>query len=420
MFKRLLFLSLILFFTACSVTETEPVATTDTPAATAVSTTIPPTPIVAVEPTATMLSTAVSTPPPSLPTSQSPVTLGPPQSLGRGQIQDGVFTAVPTSTRTSTPTSKPTSTATATWLPVQTPMATADPAKVPQMVWLQYHDGSYTDPPTVLAVRSGVAAYEEFPMEITSFWDYSPVSGRAAFSNSPRHASPYGDKSVTDLWVYNYETGQAEMWFTDNVGSAGWSSTIHPQTGTELLAVAVFKYQYDLLILSSPESVVATIPNASPQFSWSADGQWIAFFGWRDQKHGIYIVPATGGAATYVTHLHWVGSILDRPLWAQEHQAIFDSSSPRLLFIDSTVAVGVPESRSPYNMLWDPKTRQLLMGFEADWGSREEIRVFEFSEDLRTITKDYAIGGIMADWLVPGEKLLLADGQIIDWPITDQ
>jgi hypothetical protein len=92
----------------------------------------------------------------------------------------------------------------------------------------------------VLAVRSGIAAYEPFPLPISGFWDYTPLSGRVVFSSGPRHASPYANRAVTDLWVYNYEKDRAEMWFEDHVSSAGWSSHINSQTGTELLAVAVY------------------------------------------------------------------------------------------------------------------------------------------------------------------------------------
>ncbi|MBE2225489.1 MAG: hypothetical protein IAF02_28395, partial [Anaerolineae bacterium] len=380
---------LLFFATSCSPSTKEPTTISSTLKSKETPT---PSPSSTFEPTATPENT--------------PLPINTPTPLPTELVEPSV---TPTKSTTITPAP------TVTQNPIT--MSTADPQKIPDMVVWGYPISSTQD---VLAVWSGEAKWEPFSMKITEFWDYSPLSGRVLFSNAPTHAA-YNNKSVTDLWVYNYETKQAEMLFPDHINGAALSGTIHPQTGTELLAV--FQYTpdnpFDLYIMSDYKTVITTIHYASPYFSWSPDGQWLAFFRLNSTDDGIYIVPATGGKEIKIARINFLGSTYAKPVWAQEHQAIIDNiGTLSISFIDGSDPVDMPEGSSPYNMLWDPKTRQLLAGYEGGQDSPYEIRAFQLSEDLRSVTGDYVLAENqwLADWVIPGKTVLLANGQIIDLP----
>lgn len=401
--SNLAFIFLLFFATSCTPSTEEPtiissiLKSTETPNTIILISTSTPTP----SPSSTFEPTPLQ--------ENTPLPIHSPTPLPTHSVEPSV-TPIKSTTTTPEPT--------VTQNPIT--MSTADPQKIPEMVW-QYQSSVNQDTPSVLAVWSGEAQWEPFPMKMTHFWDYSPLSGRVLFSNAPSHASPYNNKSVTDLWVYNYETQQVEMWYPDHVSGASLSGNIHPQTGTELLAVSVYNpdYQYDILILSKQENIITTIHNASPHFAWSPDGQWMAFFRLDSMAGGIFVVPATGGKEIKVGEMSYVRSSTDKPVWAQEHQAIIDNVGVlRISFIDSSDYVYLPEGLSAYNILWDPKTRQLLAGYEGGQDAPYEIRAFQLSEDLRSVTGEYVLAENqwLADWVIPGKTVLLANGQIIDLP----
>lgn len=335
----------------------------------------------------------------------------------------------PTLTLPPTSTSLPIDTATLhppseTPLPSATPTpvstATATPLPIPEAVWLRWASGTYTDPPTVLTVRNGVPAYEPFPTNIVYFWSYDRLSGRLAYSSVVAHAKC--KKGVTDLWIYDYAKDTLEQWYAGEVSGARWSPIITPETNTPLLGVAVMNdaCSWDLVILSGPNNVIATIPNVSPHFSWSPDGQSIAFFKWRapDDQQGVYVVSASGGEAVKIAPLGWVASITDEPIWAQEYNAIFFNDNTRGLTValldgSANFTLSDPELPFPYLVLWSPEKRQLIVGVENTMEFPARVIVYELSEDLRTFTNKEVIQAgrfdVLAGWLEPYKSIILVN-----------
>lgn len=343
---------------------------------------------------------------------------------------------------------------TATFQPASTQMPTVTPSPtptimpvtplpfsgVPELVWLRYGYGTYADSPNVLSVRNGIPAYELSPVHIAHFWDYGRWSGRLAFSaqGSTAGAQQWGI-GMSDLWVYDYTTGEVGMWFPDLVGGAAWSPVPDPETGREYLAVAVFNPNYrecsncyfDIEILSGRDQIKGIIPKASPHFTWSPESQWIAFLRSRGPDEGVYVARARGGEPIKIAPLSWIDSIYDRPVWAWEHGAVFyPRGGIRVALVDGSdnFPILMPDSqpvfvKAQYAMLWSPQRRLLILAGEGGMETPPQVVAYELSEDLRTVVDSYVIGeGVtLVGWLVPDETLILTSyGQIVIWSLEDR
>ena len=241
----------------------------------------------------------------------------------------------------------------------------------PDLVWLRYGWGSYTDLPSILVVRDSIPAYETSPVPIVHFWGFS-TSGRIAYSTA-----------VRDLWVYDYGTGETEMWLPGDVQMASWSPTIDSEGKMEHLGVVVSDEtgHHDLIVLSEPDQMVATIEHAT-HFSWSPDGQWLAFLRWCPTgcnltDEGLYVASADGREPTRIGPLLRIGYIYERPIWAQECQAIIynDGRGFRVALVDGSDSFHptTPELESltvagrryvlwsDDGMLWSPQQRQMIV-----------------------------------------------------------
>lgn len=324
-----------------------------------------------------------------------------------------VLTKQAASVITPTPTRLLTITATAT--PTVLPTDTLHPT--PEVVWLPWDSGTYSNPPAVLTIRSGIPQYEPFPVRIESFWDYSKLSGRLAYSTyiDNGEGTEPSLEPMNDLWVYDYTSATAELWFTDSVHGASWSPVIDPKTNKQLLGVTrqINSGLWELVILTAPHQIIATIPNACPHFSWSPDGQKIAFLRWPDSydKQGLYVTSPSGDDVVKIgDHLN-PGYWYPQPIWAQEHNAIFyDAGRTRVAFLDGSEGFYLPEQRSPYMILWDSQKRQIIMGFEGGEDSTAQIIIYGLSENLRWFTSVKVIPyeGRLVGWYEPNKSIILA------------
>ena len=345
---------------------------------------------------------------------------------------------IPTATLQPSPTRTPTTTpsSTATVIPV-TPLPFSG---APELVWLRYSYGTSSEFPNVLSVRNGIPAYELSPVHIAHFWDYGRWSGRLAFSAQwSTGGSQQWGIGMSDLWVYDYKTGEVEMWFPDFVNGAAWSPVPDPKTGTEYLAVAVFNPNYadcsncyfDIEILSKRDQLIGIIPRASSHFAWSPEGQWIAFFRWPGSDEGVYVARTRGGEPTKIAPLNWIDSIYDRPLWAWEHGAVFyPRGGIHVALVDGSdnFPILMPDSNpvfveAQYAMLWSPARRLLILAGEGSLETPPQVVAYELSEDLRTVIDTYIIGEdvTLVGWLVPDETIILTHhGQIIIWSLENR
>ncbi len=340
---------------------------------------------------------------------------------------------IPTRTPTATPSPPPTT------MPV-TPLPFSG---APELVWLRYSYGTSSEFPYVLSVRNGIPAYELSPVHIARFWDYSRWSGRLAFSAQwTTEGTQQWGRAVSDLWVYDYTTGEAAMWLPDLVGSAAWSPLPDPETGTEYLAVAVLNPYYcgcsnlcyDLEIFSARDQIVRTIRRASPHFAWSPDGRWLAFFGdlcGDKEGEGIYIASVMEGEPVKIASTWCCGSIDERPIWAQEHGAIFYlRNGVSVTSVDGSWSFSITTTNShpvdvamPCTMLWSSQRRTLILASERGMETPPQVVAYALSEDLHTVVDTYIIGEntTLVGWLVPDETIILTHhGQIVIWSLENR
>jgi hypothetical protein len=285
---------------------------------------------------------------------------------------------------------------------------TAESAGVPDLVWLPYGSGSYGNP--VLTLQQGQIVYEEEPAAIEAFFDYA--DGRIAYGAEFWYAAANGTDAVTDLWVYDYATGQSEQWLAGEVARAEWSPV-----DTEVLAVALHNGSaFDLVLMSGPIEWTVLNEDINPFYAWSPDGEQIAFV-----RDGDLIVTTLDGSESESEPLAsgvyqesgWVG---DAPLWLPDEGLLAYADFP-VTFVSLNGAeqyepIGVngevmDVNKRPFQMLWSASQQQLIMQYQAMFGSA--VQIFQFADDIRTVTEvfDLGEGTEIADWYERDESIII-------------
>jgi hypothetical protein len=286
------------------------------------------------------------------------------------------------------------------------------------LVWLPRFSGTFSDPPTVLAVRNGVPAYEPSPVDIGKYWDYARLTGRLAYSSKNANSI-----FVSSLWIYDYATGQNEEWLSDNVLDAAWSPAIDPSTGQQPLVAQL--EDYSLVLVHGPGQITTMIGNNVDNFAWSPDGRSIAYVSSVGDYYYLLIKDVSSGSLTIGNNrAYWKsGSSYSRPVWAWEYQAIIFPMSPfEIAFLDNSpvftpmTAEGYrPEGVAGDNMLWSDENRWLLTDGQEINGA---VYFYQLSEDLRTVIRFYDIDWEqLVAWWIPGESVLLSSGTI--WSLEE-
>lgn len=267
--------------------------------------------------------------------------------------------------------------------------AVAEAVTVPDLVWLPYGSGSYGNP--VLTVQDGEIVYEEEPAAIEAFFDYA--DGRIAYGAEFWYAAENGSDAVTDLWVYDYATGESEQWLDGNVARADWSPV-----DTEVLAVAHHNgTTFDLVLMLGPEDWIVLNEDISPFYAWSPNGEQIAFV-----REGELIVTELDGtesaplASSVYEESGWVG---DAPLWLPDEGLLSYADFPMTFVpLDGEEAyepIGVngevmDVNKRPFQMLWSSSQHQLIMQYQAMFGPG--VQIFQFAEDMTTVTEVFDLG----------------------------
>lgn len=299
--------------------------------------------------------------------------------------------------------------------------------KFPSLVWLPLFHGSESHENKVLAIRDGQGAFEPTPVDIGLFWDYSASSGRIAFGSHFWQSNADGTTSVSDLWVYDYASGESEMWWGDHVVRAAFSPVADPNTLKGYLAVVL--EDDTLALFTGPNEYKTLSSDFSGYFSWSPDGTQLAYM----KNGGLFIISVNDGGTKQLTHavnnnidgMGWSG---DKPVWALEDQSIIYTKSPfeiaRLddsqVFTPRTADGTLPEGERANTMLWSPQKRKLVVEIEEMDVSR--VWIYELSPDLKTIVAsdsfETEVTSPVVAWWEPGESILLRNGEI--WSIAQK
>jgi hypothetical protein len=331
----------------------------------------------------------------------------------------------------------------------------------PDLYWLPFAVGAGGSEDAIMIV-DGVVGFYESPVSFQLFFDYSQASGRIAYGSEFWHAAVGTNVSVSDLWTYDYASGEEKQLLSDNVGRAIFSPQLSDANPPDLLAAVVYNQDdnwFDLALVNPGGDLDVLASCASPSFSWSPDGSQIVYEA-RDytdspstpgECEGVFLVsvedrsvtkladqpPSTGG---------WHG---DQPIWADGQNAILLTfSSPEAVFavvpLDGSGAYLVEKSESipleylssPLLSLWSSDTNSVIgqtEGMMDPFG----VWVYRFSEDMQSVEEAYrvTIDGreldlILIGWWEPGKSVLLRDttnlselnpfGRSVVWSLQDR
>jgi Tol biopolymer transport system component len=292
----------------------------------------------------------------------------------------------------------------------------------------------------LLVQRSGRLGPEEVPVVMEIFWDYSPASGRLAYSSQFFHWSMDNGISVTDLWVYDYHTQQAERWLEDNLAWASWRPPVEGGTGSDRLTAALYDPERGHLVVAfvdGPDDIELIAECASTSYSWSPDHKELAYVnkanweGVSETCTGTFIYSEEDGSNRRVSALGeqelLSGSFDDAPIWAVEDGVLVYPDQPFWVIPLDGAPPFVPQAadgEEPMNLprlnqhLWAPEYNLLIGNVEAMMENFNGVWVYELSDDLSAIVNRYRIEDVsdfsrayrLIDWWAPGESLLMLTG----------
>lgn len=300
----------------------------------------------------------------------------------------------------------------------------------------------------VLVLEDGELSAQPSPVESQIFWEYTPATGRLAYSPEFVHSSAQNNIPITSLWVHDYETGESTIWLEDNVVRAAWSPD------GEKVTAAVYNpetAQIDLVFVSGPGQVDMIAECASNLFSWSPDGTRLAYVnviswsGVNEACAGTYLVSFPNGfnggeaqverVSDFGSQKLLSGHVDDKPIWALDQNALIYPDQPFWVVpLDGSQAFvpQTPAGEEPMNLprtsgsLWSSHLNQLVGNVEnGPGGGFGGVWVYQLSEDLRRMENysrigDNAAGGnsdiILVDWWDPGTSLLVLDGDNFELP----
>lgn len=329
----------------------------------------------------------------------------------------------------------------ATPLPEFTPTPVEESSQYPDLVTIAHLTPFGSGDFGVLVLEGGVLSAQPSPVQSELFWEYTPITGRLAYSPEFVHASEQNNVSVTSLWVYDYATQEASMWLEDNVVRAAWSPD------GEQVTAAVYNpetTQIDLVFVPAPGQVELIAECASQLFSWSPDGTELAYVnavssaGVNEACAGTYLVSFPGNLGEGEPRIERVsdfglqellsGHVADQPIWAAERNALIYPDQPFWIVpLDGSPPFipAMPQGEDPLEMprpnngLWSPNLRQLAGNYDAGLSGRGGVWIYQLSEDLSQIETYYRIGDtpvynnsdiVMVAWWTPYESLLVLDG----------
>lgn len=325
------------------------------------------------------------------------------------------------------------------------PQITETPSLVPDLVTIAHLRPFGSEESGVLVLDVGKITVQPSPVPFQIFWEYSPGSGKLAYSPEFFHGSEQNNVSVTSLWVYDYATGEAEMWLEDNVARAAWTP------GGERLTAAIYNpetAQIDLVFVDGPQQVELIADCASQLFSWSPEGNQLAFvnaMNWAGMSQacaGTFIATFPGDLYQGDAQIERIsdfgsepllsGHPLDQPIWSLEEGALIYPDQPFWIvpldgspaFVPTTPNGEDPlEIPRPFGPLWSASLSQLVGNVDMGLSGNGGVWVYQLSEDLLSIENYSRIGNMEAnsnsdinlvDWWNPNESILVLSGDNVD------
>lgn len=293
----------------------------------------------------------------------------------------------------------------------------------------------------VLVLENGMLSVQPSPVYHQVYWDYSPQTGRIAYSPEFVHGSETNNVSVTSLWVADYETGASEEWLADNVIRAAWTADGERITAARYNPAS---QQIELVLVNGPNEVNVISECASNLFAWDPDGIRLAYVnavswaGVKDSCAGTYLVSFPNGilapereiqrVSDFGTQPLMSGDYNDKPIWAVDQNALIYPDQPFWIIpLDGSPAFipATPGGENhldlprPFSSLWAADLHQLVGNYEAGMSDQGGVWVYQLSSDLSSIESYNRIGNdplggnsfvTLFDWWVPGESILVLDG----------
>jgi hypothetical protein len=334
---------------------------------------------------------------------------------------------------------------------------------IPGQAWMPFGQG-LDEARNIITVYPDMVGFETSPADIMVYWDYSGPTGRLAYGSEFWGPARDSYHSVTDLWVYDYATDEAEEWLADNVANASWSPAIPGHWSEQVLAASIFNTavgRFDLALVHGPNEIEFLATCTSTSFSWSPDGSMLAYAAipWPNAENvppecqGVFVVSLKDGSVTQISDTFrssggWIG---DRPIWADGQDVLlFSEASPESIFwvipLDGSGAYQITEEATqnleedylprPQYSLWSENNLSVIGQTEGMYDPFG-VWVYRFSEDMRTVVNAYRInwGDVHHDlqligWWDPGESVLLRDmtntsasnpfGVAMVWSLSDR
>jgi hypothetical protein len=283
--------------------------------------------------------------------------------------------------------------------------------------------------------ENGQASRIELPVEINTFYGYSPATGKILYS-SPLPALGTGPAqiSVGDLWMLDVASGQAEPIFSEQtIVEAELASD-----GEHLAYILATETTYELRWRGpdGADKVLAT--DVAFTFSISPNGDKVAFS--RESAYGLpgqpgfYVVDVETAQEVLVSDVDraGAGSIDDKPVWSPSGQhlllptygttggpglirAAADGSGSVALGFDPALAGEEWYQAEPFNPMWISETQIIALasvaGANAQLGGDSQVMLYQLNESLDTIIDGEKLGeGIVIGWDVPGTSLWVQTG----------
>jgi len=294
-------------------------------------------------------------------------------------------------------------------------------------------------------IENQTVSIADSPVEFGLLWDYSTISGRLAYASEFFYGSePSGNVvpnyPISDLWVYDYASGQSELWLSDYVNRAVWAPDGKRITASIFNPVS---NQLDLVMVSGPDQYELVATCASDYFSWSPNGDMLAYAvspamvtGMPVECVGIFVVSGMQSGDYQVKRILTQGMDAfssnypgDQPFWTVEQDALISPAPPfGVIPLDGSASFtpqfpdgmsGADFSMQKSLSLWNMEHRQLIVHAWIGLSNMGGVWVFEFSDDLRIVENYYRLGDpvnegssdiMLVSWWKYGESILVADG----------
>ncbi len=332
-------------------------------------------------------------------------------------VSEAVASSTPTPQEAKQITASKTPVATATGTsPTYTPSPTFTPPVVPGLpeICQPYPSDIYgidqaqNGDPIVYAICKG--EYISFPSPVgnAALFDYTPITGRLAYSQSLMLSSDQTSEEGGDLWIFDFWTGRKTKWLDGSVADARWSPIRDSIAKKQFLAV--LQISGTLALGTEPNSFtpLAKVDNVC-WFSWSPLGDQIAYvrdcheiiddYCYSDTAGTSYIIKIHGGQPRKVAE-----DTNGVPIWALDYRALIIPGSPiRVYKLDESKSFPLSLPNGEFldgermrGYLWSSSNRLLHM---EEYGCFDTIGnwVAELSEELSKVT-NFTIGAYAFDF----------------------